>query len=66
MKLAGSLESTKDAYSSFLSALQTSQVFNSIAQEWAQRTSEMLSETREEKFHINKQPCIILFIIYTQ
>ena len=25
----------------------------------------MLSETQEEKFHINKQPCIILFTQYT-
>ena len=38
-------------------------VFNSIAHEWAQRTSEMLSWTREDKFHICKQPCIILFVI---
>ena len=36
-------------------------VFNSIAHEWAQRTSEMSSWTREEKFHIYKQPCIIFF-----
>ena len=41
-------------------------VFNSIAYEWAQRTSKMSSWTREEKFHIYKQPCIILFILQTQ
>ena len=41
-------------------------VFNSIAHEWTQRTSEMSSWTREGKFHIYKQPCIILFIIWTQ
>ena len=39
------------------------QVFNSIAHEWAQQTSEMSSWTREEKFHVYKQPCIISFII---
>ena len=39
-------------------------VFNSIAYEWAQRTSEMSSWTREEKFHIYKQPCISLFILF--
>ena len=36
-------------------------MFNSIAHKWAQRTSEMSSWTREEKFHIYKQPCIIFF-----
>ena len=34
-------------------------VFNLIAHEWAQQTSEMSSWTQEEKFHIYKQPCII-------
>ena len=42
-------------------------VFNWIAYEWAQRTSEMSSGKREEKFHIHKQPYayIILFILNT-
>ena len=37
-------------------------VFNSIAHEWAQRTSEMSSWTRKEKLHIYEQPCDIMFI----
>ena len=38
-------------------------VFNSIARELAQQMSEMSSWTQEEKFHIYKHLCIILFII---
>jgi len=38
-------------------------VFKSISHEWAQRTSEISIWTREDKFHISKQPCNILFII---
>ena len=39
-------------------------VFNSIPLKWAnaQWTSDMSNWTREEKFYIYKQPCIILFI----
>ena len=37
-------------------------VFSSIAHEWAQRTS-LSSWTLEEKFHVYKQPRIILLII---
>ena len=40
-------------------------VFNSISQEWAQRTSEISSWTREDKTRIHKRACNILFIIFT-
>ena len=39
-------------------------VFNSISHEWAQRTSEISSWTREDKIRIHKRACI-LFIIET-
>ena len=35
-------------------------MFNLIAHKWAQWMSKMLSWTQEEKYHIHKQPCIIL------
>ena len=39
-------------------------LFKLVAREWAQWTSEMSSQTREQIFHIYKQPpCIILSII---
>ena len=38
-------------------------VVNSISHEWAQRTSEISSWTREDKIHIHKRVCNILFII---
>ena len=39
-------------------------VFTSISNEWAQRMSEISNEhEHEDKFHISKRPCIILFII---
>ena len=38
-------------------------LFKLVAREWEQWTSEMSSQTREQIFHIYKQPCIILFII---
>ena len=38
-------------------------VVNSISHEWAQRTSEMSSWTREDKIHTHKLVCNILFII---
>ena len=34
--------------------------------QWVQEMREILSWTREEIFHIFKQPCIILFNIYSQ
>ena len=37
-------------------------VFNSISHEWVQRTSEISSRTREEIFHIYKQPCIYVYM----
>ena len=37
-------------------------VVHLISHKWAQLTPEILRWTREEKFHIYKQPCIILFI----
>ena len=40
-------------------------VFNSISHEWAQRTSEISSWTREDKIRIHKRACNILFIIET-
>ena len=40
------------------------QVFNSITDERAQRTSEMSSWTLEEKFHIYKQQFIILYLTF--
>ena len=38
-------------------------VVNSISHEWAQRTSEISSWPREDKIHIHKRACNILFII---
>ena len=38
-------------------------VLNSIAHELAQQMSEISNWTQEEKFHIYKDLCIILFII---
>ena len=38
-------------------------VFNSISHESAQRTSEISTRTREDKIHIQKRACNILFII---
>ena len=35
-------------------------LFKLVAREWAQWTSEMSSQTREQIFHLYKQPCIIL------
>ena len=40
-------------------------VFNSISHEWAQWMSEISSRTREDKIHIHKRACNILFIIKT-
>ena len=37
---------------------------HSTAHEWVQRTRKMWSWTREEKFHICKQPFIIIIIIF--
>ena len=36
-------------------------LFNLISDDWGQPTSEISSWTQEEKFHICKHPCIILF-----
>ena len=38
-------------------------VVNSTSHEWAQRTSEISSWPREDKIHIHKRACNILFII---
>ena len=40
-------------------------VFNSISHKWAQRTREILSWTWEDRIHIHKLACNILFILWT-
>ena len=39
-------------------------MFNSTSHLFAALTSEILSSTTEEIFHISKQPCIVLFTLY--
>lgn len=38
-------------------------MFDAISHKWVQWTSEISSLVWEEKFHINKQPCTILWIL---
>ena len=40
-------------------------VVNSISHEWVQRTSEISSWPREDKIHIHKRACNILYVNYS-